>query len=199
MRVTGNFRYAIVVVIILTGVLELPTGCDKWQEKSVRLGAGGHFRNTGADFQMVVLPDSNRLMVLPGSEVRLSDGYEKTDRNLDLDGVAVFLVGRETGTAEIPVAGGPFIVRSRNLQIEVLSRSSFYVEAYRKDAGEEVLLLKGSLRVAKNYRSPTDNELEILRDSEMVMINRDIDLMEKEKMDSGDLAKIKGPLRGQMK
>ena len=43
----------------------------------------------------------------------------------------------------------------------------------------------------KSYHSQTDNEPELLTGGEMVMINRDIDLMEKEKTEAGDLQKIR--------
>jgi hypothetical protein len=47
------------------------------------------------------------------------------------------------------------------------------------------------LKVKKSYHSDTDNEPEVLDAGDMVMINRDIDLMEKEKMSAAELEKVK--------
>ena len=45
--------------------------------------------------------------------------------------------------------------------------------------------------MVKSYHSDTDNEPEILAAGEMVMINREIDLMEKEKLSAEELEKVK--------
>jgi hypothetical protein len=42
--------------------------------------------------------------------------------------------------------------------------------------------------VIKSYHSDSDNEPVVLHSGEMVMINTDIDLMEKEKLDSVQLS-----------
>ncbi|HXO75674.1 MAG TPA: hypothetical protein VN824_10575, partial [Puia sp.] len=73
----------------------------------------------------------------------------------------------------------------------VVLGTRFHVDAFRKNAGEQVDLLEGRLRVKKSYHSDTDNEPEVLEAGEMVMINRDIDLMEKEKMSPAELDKVK--------
>ena len=67
----------------------------------------------------------------------------------------------------------------------------FAVEAVRKQPGEEADLLDGKLRVTKSYHSDTDNEPEVLGAGDMVMINREIDLMEKEKMTGPEEDKVK--------
>jgi hypothetical protein len=67
----------------------------------------------------------------------------------------------------------------------------FVVEAMRKQPGEESDLLDGKLRVTKSYHSDTDNEPEVLGAGDMVMINREIDLMEKEKMTGPEEDKVK--------
>jgi ferric-dicitrate binding protein FerR (iron transport regulator) len=115
----------------------------------------------------------------PHTVVRISKEFNKSERDLELDGEALFTVGTD--------AGKPFVVHTKNLQIQVLSGGQFKVEAFEKNAGEEADLLSGKLKVKKSYHSDTDNEPEILEAGQMVMINRDIDLMEKEKLDSAEL------------
>ena len=124
------------------------------------------------------LPDGTKLVMRAGTVVRLAGGFNGKDRELWVIGEAMFEVNAG--------AGKPFIVHTRNLQIEGLG-AKFRVEAKAGEAGEEVDLLSGKLKVMKSYHSDTDNEPETIQAGEMVMINRDIDLMEKEKMDGSEL------------
>ena len=172
--------YRIWLVLIVIGIGFLPAGCGGRGKDEVGLGAGARFVNAGSHDRMVRLPDSSMVVLVPGAGILVSTGFDRDHRELDLDGKAMFRIRGDSNA--------PFKVHTRNLQIEVLAAGSkFYVEAYRKDAGEEVILLEGKLRVTKSYHSQTDNEPELLTGGEMVMINRDIDLMEKEKMDGSEM------------
>ena len=136
-----------------------------------------NYENGGEGARTVTLPDGSKVVMSPHTVVRISKEFNKSERDLELDGEALFTVGSE--------GGKPFIVRTRNLQIQVRGADTrFKVEAFAKNAGEQVDLLSGKLKVIKSYHSDTDNEPEALGSGEMVMINRDIDLMEKEKLDS---------------
>lgn len=126
----------------------------------------------------IVLPDGTTIKMSHETTIRIPKAFNKTNREVQLDGEAVFSVNNK--------AGIPFFLYTRNLQIQVLG-TRFRVDAYSKFAGEEVDVLSGKLRVRKSYHSTTDNEPELLQAGEMVMINRDIDLMEKEKVDSTEL------------
>lgn len=156
--------------------------CHGRAAHNVTLGDGTRYTNGSTDSHEVKLPDGSRVVLRPGTQVSLAKGFGVSNRDLELDGEAIFEV---TGGAAIP-----FIVHTRNLEIAVLG-TRFHVDAFRKNAGEQVDLLEGRLRVQKSYRSDTDNEPEVLEAGEMVMINRDIDLMEKEKMSPAELDKAK--------
>ena len=130
---------------------------------------------------IVGLPDGSRVLINVRTVIRIPGTFDRS-RVLDLDGEAMFDI--------LPDAGRPFVVHTRNLEIEVLG-TRFRVDAYRSNAGEQVDLLEGRLRVKKSYHSDTDNEPEMIEAGEMVMINRDIDLMEKEKLDSAELSRLK--------
>jgi ferric-dicitrate binding protein FerR (iron transport regulator) len=149
----------------------------------------------------VSLPDGSRVVLGAHTSIHLSKVFDQAQRELDLDGEALFDI--------VPDAGKPFIVHTRLLLIEVLGAGSggngmggsgagggsgtrFRVDAHRENAGEEADLLKGRLRARKSYHSDTDNEAELLDTGEMVMINKDIDLMEKEKLDSTDWKRLRG-------
>ncbi len=128
----------------------------------------------------------------PGTVLRIGEKFKQGERELWLDGDALFEVsagndgsGRKEGTAG---AGKPMVIHTGFLKIEVLEpRSQFRVDAKKKEAGEEADLLSGRLKVIKTYHSDTDNEADTIVTGEMVMINRDIDLMEKEKMDGTEM------------
>lgn len=78
----------------------------------------------------------------------------------------------------------PFIVRTRNLVLRV--DGSVRVSAFSRDEGESAEVLSGAVRADKAYASP-DHETDTLRFGDMIMINRSIDLMEKETYDTAEL------------
>jgi ferric-dicitrate binding protein FerR (iron transport regulator) len=107
--------------------------------------------------------------------IRPAEGFGKSNREVQVDGEAMLIISTR--------AGKPFIIHTRNLVVEVQAAGSrLHVDAFASSPGEEVDLLGGKLRVTKSYHSSTDNAAEVLQAGEMVMINRDIDLMEKEKL-----------------
>lgn len=136
------------------------------------------YANETQQAKTVTLPDNSKVLLQPRTTLEISKSFNVTDRDVKLDGEAVFTVG----------SGGDhsLIVHTRNLHILVLE-GRFHVDAFASNAGEEVDLLSGKLRVTKSYHSTTDNGEEVLVGGDMVMINRDIDLMEKEKLNPTEL------------
>jgi transmembrane sensor len=168
--------------------LLLAMSCRINGEHGIRIGEGTRYVNNGGRQQRIGLPDGSYVLISDGTVIELSKGFGKGNRDLDLDGEGMFEVNG--------VAGRPFVVRTGNLVIElldtlVLGADTFRVDAVRKRAGEEVDLLAGRLRVVKSYHSDTDNEPEILVAGDMLMINREIDLMEKEKLSAEELEKVR--------
>jgi transmembrane sensor len=162
--------------------------CRNKGQHGIRVGEGTRYVNNSGGQQRIGLPDSSYVLISDGTVVVLGKDFGKGNRDLDLDGEGMFEVNEG--------AGRPFVVRTGNLVIELLDTlvrgaNTFRVDAVRKRAGEEVDLLAGRLRVVKSYHSDTDNEPEILVAGEMVMINREIDLMEKEKLSPEELEKVK--------
>jgi len=168
---------------LLPGVLLLANLRCKGPGDPPAVTGGGVYENKTEKPRTVALPDGSKVLMGTHTMVRIFKMFGQARRELDLDGEVVFDI--------VPDAGKPFIVHTRLLQIEVLG-TRFRVDARRENAGEEVDLIDGRLRVKKSYHSDTDNEAEEIRSGEMVMVNRDIDLMEKEKMDSTDWGRIKG-------
>lgn len=127
------------------------------------------------------LPDSSRVKISDGTTIVVGAGFSKGNRTVDLDGEGMFLVRAGTGDR--------FVVTTKNLFIQGPG-TKFRVDAVRSRPGEEVDLLDGLLVVRKMYHSDLDSAQEVLRSGDMLMINREIDLMEKEKMDTGDIRKV---------
>jgi len=156
--------------------------CGDREEHNITLGEGTQYTNKSGNSHQVKLPDGSIVVLRPGTQITVAKGFGAGNRDLELDGEALFDV---RGSAAIPL-----VLHTRNLEITVLG-TRFHVDAFRKNAGEQVDLLEGRLRIKKSYHSDTDNEPELLTAGEMVMINRDIDLMEKEKMSPAELDKVR--------
>lgn len=172
-----------VVCLVLVSGLFFAAGMVSCGSAEVsRLGEGTYHvgRGSGRTFS---LPDGSRVMVSPETSITLARGFGRENRDIELDGEARFDVAAKPGF--------PMVVHTRDLVIEVLG-TRFRVDAFRDKPGEEVDLLTGSLRVKKSYQSDTDNDPEVLDAGDMVMINSDIDLMEKEKLSPAELDKLKG-------
>jgi transmembrane sensor len=127
------------------------------------------------------IPNFGTVFLKPNTTIGLAKGFGVDNRDIDIDGVALF---------EMEVTGAPVRLHTKDLVMEVRG-GVFRVDASRSSSGEEVDLLQGGMRVAKNYHSDTDNSTEVLGPGEMVMINREIDLMEKEKMSPAEIDRVK--------
>jgi ferric-dicitrate binding protein FerR (iron transport regulator) len=147
------------------------------------LGEGANYHVGAGNPRIFQLPDGSSMVVMPGTTVATSKAFGKENRDIDVDGEVMLEVSR-TGP-------GKFRVHTRDLVVEVMETPArFHVAASRARPGEEVDLLEGHLRASKAYHSDTDSEPEILAAGEMVMINRDIDLMEKERLSPAELDKV---------
>lgn len=139
------------------------------------------YGNASEKFRSFVLADGSSVLLGPHSVIRMAKTFNTTDREIRLDGEAVFTVSNS--------AGKPFIIHTRQLKIEVLG-TRFYVDAFTRNEGEEVDVFSGKVKASKSYHSTTDNEPETMGPGEMVMINRTIDLMEKETLKPEELKQL---------
>jgi ferric-dicitrate binding protein FerR (iron transport regulator) len=183
------------------------------------VGSGSKYTNHVGGPQTVGLPDGSHVLLMDGTTVSVAEGYGKEGREVEIDGEGVFLVRASvadtsdtsgalgTSGTQGDTKGMSFVVHTGNLVIDVLDSAGpdvsgaatsrpgyqavFAVSAVRKQAGEETDVLQGRIRVTKAYHSDTDSLPEELMAGEMAMINREIDLMEKEKMSGADEEKVK--------
>jgi transmembrane sensor len=158
-------------------------GCGGGGHSNVRIGDGTRYVNNTGDMQWVELPDGSHVKLSDGAVIVLGPKFAMGNRVVDLDGEGMFEVHGMNGKL--------FVVMTKNLIIQGLG-TKFRVDAVRKRPGEEVDLLEGQLTVRKSYHSDMDDEPEMLESGDMVMINREIDLMEKEKMNAEDVKKAEG-------
>jgi ferric-dicitrate binding protein FerR (iron transport regulator) len=121
------------------------------------------------------------------SKLSPSSGYPNP-RELQVDGD--FFI-------RAPQATAPLIVRSRLLVLKVTGQTSFRITAYSHEAGEQVEVLEGHVEARKNYPS-SYSEPDLLDAGQMTMINKDIDLMEKETTDVATLRAWSEALMGSM-
>jgi transmembrane sensor len=155
------------------------------------LGSGSY--HVGAGYaRTFLLPDGTKAILSPQTTIALEKGYGKDNRVIHLSGEALFDVPK--------AANWPMVVDTRDLRIEVLDTgdmrtgvldSRFRVDAPGDRPGEEVDLLEGRIKASKTFHSDTDSEPEILDGGEMVMVNQDVDLMEKEKLSPEELARLR--------
>ncbi|SHG64539.1 FecR family protein [Pedobacter caeni] len=135
----------------------------------------------------ITLPDRSKVVLNANTVLKVPHSYNKDNRKIVLLGAAYFEVS--------PNASLPFVIESNDMKATVLG-TSFYMRAYPHESGQQIELLTGKLKVQKSYTSETDNKPEILGPGEMVMLNRSVDLMEKETFDVQTReAWIKGQLK----
>lgn len=141
------------------------------------------FKSGPRDRKKLALPDGSIITLFPNTGLKLSCHFTDSSRDVSLDGEAFFEVKHDPAK--------PFIVISKDLFVSTTG-GVLHFQGYSSEAGEQIELLRGSATVRKTHASP-DSAGETLHAGEMVMINRSIDLMEKEGFDTASLsAEIRG-------
>jgi ferric-dicitrate binding protein FerR (iron transport regulator) len=175
-------RKKIILFAFLCGISGWP-GCKEPNGPAVSSGKNGEqiYRNGAKESKSLQLADGSRLRMSAGTVVIVPAGFARPGREITLHGETLFRIGAGHGQ--------PFVVHTRNLLMAVTDTAGavFRVNAFPDSSGEQVDLLSGHLKLSKSYSSTTDNDPVTLGAGEMLMINRDIDLMEKEAFDTTEL------------
>ena len=174
----------LVVVLLTTGAWQCKgSGHDGQGKDSTTVhvpGDTGLSRNADGDagpvkpamaLREMTLADGTHVLMDTRTVIRPAEGFGTKNREITFDGEAILTIRANPGK--------PFIIHTRNLVIQVLG-TRLHIDAFASSPGEEVDVLEGKIKVNKSYHSSTDNGQETLQGGDMVMINRDIDLMEKE-------------------
>jgi ferric-dicitrate binding protein FerR (iron transport regulator) len=168
---------------VVIGGLGVLAGCGPGSTQTTVIRSGTvSWENTTGDPARYALEDGSLLVLSPKGKITQDINFGKGKRELTLDGEALLTIPKAEGDT--------FIIHTRNLNIVVLAAAKMHIDAYASSPGESADLLSGKLRVTKSYYSKTDNAAELLDGGDMIMINRDVDLMEKEKLNSVELSAL---------
>jgi hypothetical protein len=123
------------------------------------------------------LPDGTQAFYHSDSVVEPGNGFPHP-RKLVVNGDVLL---------KVPAAGDPLIVSTRLFLLTVSGESTLRITAYSREAGEQVQVVCGDVLAYKNYPSKFD-EPDHLAAGQMSMVNRTIDLMEKENFNPSEVA-----------
>jgi hypothetical protein len=136
------------------------------------------------ELQKVDLIDGTVAIFNSGATLAPALGYPNP-RAIDIDGEFWL---QATG------GGAPLTVRSRLLVLRIEGKSALHIVALSSETGAQVEVLYGDVTANKNYPS-NYSEPDHLGAGEMSMVNRTIDLMEKEKLNLDEIRALKDKLR----
>lgn len=110
------------------------------QQKTMHPGDNKSFlvTNETSNVKLVVLPDSSHIWLNAAASLRWKEDFNQKVRSVQLTGECFFDVRGQTGK--------PFIIRTRDLTIQVLG-TQFNVEAYPAEGVTRVSLLQGKVKV----------------------------------------------------
>ncbi|MCX2454105.1 FecR family protein [Pedobacter sp. PLR] len=129
------------------------------------------YKSPSGKRSVIRLADHSKVILNGNSTLKVPHAFPEGNRKVVLSGAAYFEI---SGNARLP-----FILETSDMKVTV-SGASFYMRAYPHESGQQLELLSGKLKAEKAYTSDIDNTAEILLPGEMVMLNRSVDLMEKE-------------------
>ena len=122
------------------------------------------------------LSDSTRVYLLGDTKVAPHNDYP-AHREITLDGDAFF---------DVSAASSDLIIHTKLFTVTVMGKAALRVMGPSKEEWAEVDVVNGTVIVKKAYASRFDNP-DTLHGNQMQMLNRTIDLMEKEEFDAGTL------------
>ncbi|MDR2138605.1 MAG: FecR domain-containing protein [Tannerella sp.] len=108
----------------------------------------------------VILPDSSLIWMNAGSKLRYSQAFNRTDREVFIEGEAYFKVARNEAK--------PFFVKTSAVTLKVLG-TSFNVKAYPEEEQVETTVESGSVQVLRNVAGQLMDKL-ILTAGEKVTV-----------------------------
>ncbi len=124
-----------------------------------------------------LLPDSTHVYLMENAMIVPHKDYP-LHREITLDGDAFF---------NVPAIASPLIIHSKLFTLTVMGNAKFRFIAPSVAEWAEVDVINGTVIVRKAYSS-SFNAPDTLHNSQMEMINRTIDLMEKEEFDARALS-----------
>lgn len=162
----------IVVMLLASGILYYTAGRHHTSSSILQTGQQYTiFQCPYGERKMVKLADSTMVLLNSRSNLYVPVNYPVSGRNVILDGEAFFSVPTQGDQA--------FVLTTDKLKTTTIG-GTFRIRSLEKQSGATLYLLSGAAMVTKSYHSATDNQPENLLAGEMILANKDIDLMEKE-------------------
>jgi hypothetical protein len=137
------------------------------------------------NFQKTLLAEGTTVVSLSGSKLEPGLGFPHPPL-IHVDGE--FLIA-------VPESAVGLTIESRLFKLSVDSKTALRIVARSREAGERVQVLYGHVTVAKNYQS-SSTAPDQLGAGEISMVNRSIDLMEKETLKPAELHALREAFRG---
>lgn len=123
----------------------------------------------------IKLPDGSPVVLNSNTRLLVPSDFTQ-QRTVLLDGEAYF----DTTTH-------PITVKTNIVTMSTMAPSVFKIRCFEAQQGATAYVLQGQTKVVKSYHSATDNQPEILGRGNMILANKEIDLMEKETYHSVDM------------
>jgi transmembrane sensor len=98
----------------------------------------------------ITLADGTRVWLNNASQIHFPAAFAGGKREVDIEGQVYFEVAKDKAR--------PFVVRTKNIQVEVLG-TRFDIMAYPEEGAELATLLEGSVRVSKNEMEKNDSKI----------------------------------------
>ncbi|MGX5817330.1 FecR family protein [Chitinophaga lutea] len=162
----------ILCMLIVSGILYY-TACRHLQP-SVLLEPGKRYAAYHCPYgkrKLFTLPDSTLVLLNSRSSLYVPEGFPANGRQVILDGEGYFRI--------TPTGGADFLVTTDKLKVSSPG-GTYRIRSAERQSGATMYVLNGSAHVGKSYHSPTDNQEEDLLPGDMILANKEIDLMEKE-------------------
>lgn len=134
---------------------------DKGQTYTTHEGVLGERKKVSLPGGATVILNSDTKLLVPGDFAQ--------SHTVLLDGEAYF-----DSTAY------PLTVKTNILTMTAAKPAAFKMRCFESQQGATAYVLRGEVKVSKSYHSKTDDQPEILGPGNMVLANKEIDLMEKE-------------------
>lgn len=162
-------------LIFFTIMFFAVTSCHPADQTNSSLKKGNHssVKNDTGKNKNTFLPDSSEVILESNSSLKISDSFNMK-RTAWIDGNAFFRIRANDHV--------PFILHTGMLNIKTY-KASFHINAHKENAGQSLKLWDGKMIVVKAYPSDYPDTVTI-HTGEMILINKDIDLMEKETFDT---------------
>jgi ferric-dicitrate binding protein FerR (iron transport regulator) len=123
----------------------------------------------------ILLPDGTKVWLNSDSKIHYSSGFNKTDREVSLEGEGYFNVAKNPDK--------PFIVNTSNLKIRALG-TIFNVKSYTGDETIETTLIEGNI-VVENKTSDKTNRFTTMVPNQKVIFYRDKEIGQEQNQVTG--------------